>query len=87
MIVSQFLLLLVGIRNSAVGLKICVITAEIKKSITAIINKSKKTQLFFLTKSKLNSIEVLISKALIDSYISHDEIDEIEEKIKNPKIK
>ena len=26
-----------------------------------------------LTKSKLNSIEVLISKALIDSDISHDE--------------
>ena len=26
-----------------------------------------------LTKSKLNSIEVLISKALVDSNISHDE--------------
>ena len=26
-----------------------------------------------LAKSKLNSMEVLISKALIDSYISHDE--------------
>ena len=26
-----------------------------------------------LAKSKLNSIEILISKALIDSYISHDE--------------
>ena len=26
-----------------------------------------------LTKSKLNSIEVLISKALLDSVISHDE--------------
>ena len=27
----------------------------------------------FLAKSKLNSIEVLISKVLIDSVISHDE--------------
>ena len=26
-----------------------------------------------LTKDKLNTIEVLISKSLIDSYISHDE--------------
>ena len=27
-----------------------------------------------LAKTKLNSIEVLISKALINSYISHDEL-------------
>ena len=27
----------------------------------------------FLGKDKLNTIEVLISKSLIDSYISHDE--------------
>ena len=27
----------------------------------------------FLAKSKLNTIEVLISKAFIDSYIDHDE--------------
>ena len=46
-----------------------------------------------LGKSKLNGIEVLISKALIDSVISHDEIvlinnmqkeyDDMKEKIKN----
>ena len=28
-----------------------------------------------LSKSKLNSIDVLISKALIDSVVSHDEFD------------
>ena len=28
---------------------------------------------FWLGKNKLNNIEVLISKALTDSYISHDE--------------
>ena len=47
-----------------------------------------------LGKNKLNAIEVLISKALTDSYISHDEFVsvnnvlreyfEIKEKIKNP---
>ena len=45
-------------------------------------------------KDKLNTIEVLISKALIDSYISHDELvsvnnvlgeySEMKEEIKNP---
>ena len=48
-----------------------------------------------LAKSKLNSIEVLISKALIDSVIGHDELDliinvlkeydEMKEDIKNLK--
>ena len=47
------------------------------------------------TKEKLNSIEVLISKALTDSYISHDEFvsvndalreyDDMKEEIKNLK--
>ena len=36
--------------------------------------KSKKhDKIVLLGKDKLNAIEVLISKALIDSYISHDE--------------
>ena len=42
-----------------------------------------------LPKSKLDSIEVLISKALIDSVISHDEfvlIDNVEKDIKNLKL-
>ena len=40
------------------------------------INKKKKLKhdkIVLLAKSKLNSVEVLISKALIDSVISHDE--------------
>ena len=47
-----------------------------------------------LGKDKLNTIEVLTSKSLTDSYISHDEFvsvdnvlreyDEMKEKIKNP---
>ena len=60
--------------SSAVGLKICAITAEIKK-YKSIIKKKKNNhdKLVLLGKSKLSTIEVLISKSLIDSYISHDE--------------
>ena len=41
----------------------------------SIIKKKRKKhdKIVLLAKSKLNSIEVLISKALIDSVISHDE--------------
>ena len=63
-----------GITSSVIGLKICVITAGIKKYKSIIKKKKKKhDKIVLLAKSKLNSIEVLISKALIDSVISHDE--------------
>ena len=58
----------VGITSSAVGLKICVITATIKmyKSIS---NKKRKrhNKIGFLAKTKLNKIEVQISNAFNDS--------------------
>ena len=38
-----------------------------------IIRKRKRDNIVLFTKSKLNSAEVLISKALINSIISHDE--------------
>ena len=64
----------IGIASSTIGLKICVITAGIKKYKSIIKEKKKKhDKIVLLAKSKLNSIEVLISKALIDSNISHDE--------------
>ena len=64
----------VRITSSGIGLKICVITARIKKYKLIIKKKKKKhNKIVLLAKSKLNSIEVLISKALIDSNISHDE--------------
>ena len=57
--------------------------------------KKKHKEIVLLTKSRLNSIEVLISKALIDSNISHDdfllinnvlkEYDNLKEEIKNLK--
>ena len=65
--------ILIEITSSAVGLKICVITAGIKKYKSLIKKKNKHDKIVFLAKSKLSSIEVLISKALIHSIVSHDE--------------
>ena len=63
-----------GIRSSALGIKICVVTAEIKKYKSIIKKKRKKhDKIMLLVKDKLNTIEILISKALIDSCIIHDE--------------
>ena len=64
----------IGITSSAIGLKICAITAGIKK-YKSMINKKKKKhdKMVSLAKSKLNRIEMLISKSLIDSNICHDE--------------
>ena len=51
----------VGITSSAVGLKICAITAGIKKSI---IKKKKKNhdEIILLVKDKLNTVSFLIRK-------------------------
>ena len=84
----------IGITSSAIGLKICAITAGIKKYFSIIKKKKKKhDKIALLAKSKLNSIEFLISKALINSVISHDEFllinnvlkeyEEMKEEIKN----
>ena len=72
-----FLLLLLWIvflQESAIGLKSCVITAGIKKYKSIIKKKNKRhDKILSLVKSKLNSIQVLIPKTLIDLNISHDE--------------
>ena len=59
--------------SSAIGFKICAIAAAIKKyrSITK-KKKGKNDKTVLLAKSKPNSTEVLISKALFGSNISHD---------------
>ena len=54
----------------------CVIITEIKKYKSITKNKRKKKKhdkVLFLANSKLNSVEVLICKALVDSNIVHDE--------------
>ena len=83
-----------GITSSLIGLKICAIAAGTKKYKSIIKEKKKKhDKIVLLAKSKLNSIEVLLSKALMDSNISHDEFvlmnnvltewDDMKEEIKN----
>ena len=63
----------VGITSSAKGIKNCTITAGIKKYKSIIKkNKKKHNKLLLLGKDKLNTIEFLSSKTLIDSYISHN---------------
>ena len=60
--------------SSALGLKICAITAAIEKYKSTIKKEKKKhDKMVLLAKSKLSSIEVLISKVLIDPVISHNE--------------
>ena len=96
--VSAFILLVcvpVDNTSSAVGINICAITARIKKPKSIIKRKKKEhDKIVLLGKDKLNTIEVLISKALINSCISHDEFvsvnnflreyNEMKEYIKNP---
>ena len=63
----------VGIAISAVGIKICTITTVIKNYKSIIKKKNKKhVQIILLAKYELNSIELLISRDLIHSYISDD---------------
>ena len=63
----------VGITSSSVGIKICAITAGIKKYKSITKEKKKKLdKIVLLAKGNLNAIEVLFSKTLIDSYISHN---------------
>ena len=64
----------VGTTSSEIELKICAIAAGIRK-VKSIIKKKKKDhdKIVLLAKSKLNSIEFVISKPLMDQNIIHDE--------------
>ena len=75
-LISVFALLLgvpVGIASSAVGLKICALISGIIE-YKSIIKKTRKKhyKIVFIAKIKLNTIEVLIFKALIDSCVIYD---------------
>ena len=66
---------MLGIMSFAKRLKICAITAEIKKYKSIVKKKKKKhDKTVLLAKTELNSMEVLISKALIDLCISHNKL-------------
>ena len=81
-----------GITSSAAGTKIRAITAGIKRYNSII--KKNHGKIVLLEKRKLHTTEALISKSLIDSYISHDEFvsinnalreySKMKEEIKNP---
>ena len=63
-----------GIAGSVAGLKICAIARGIKKYKSIIKKKKKKhDKVVLIATTKLTSIENVISTALIQSYISHDE--------------
>ena len=83
---SSFIGILIVTTNSAIRLKIYAITAGIKK-YKSIIKKQKKNhdKILLLPKSKLNSIEVLIFKALIDSVIIYDKFFSINNVLKEYK--
>ena len=63
----------IGISSFAVAIKVRLITARIKKYKSQIKkNKKEHDEMVLLAQTKLGTIEVLISKALIHSNISHD---------------
>ena len=64
----------IWITSSAIGLKIYAKTAEIKKYKTIIKKrKNKHEKIVLLAKTELNSVAILIFKALINSDISHND--------------
>ena len=68
----------VDIMSSEVGLKTCAITAGIKKYHLDCKRKNRKNdEIVLLVKTKLHTIDILTSKPLIDSNISHDKFDSV----------
>ena len=64
----------VGIASAGFTILFSLATGIIKKLLKTTRNKKKKhDKILMLAKSKLNSIESLVSKALIDMEISHEE--------------
>ena len=79
----------VGIASASFTLIFSLTTGIVKKLLNITRNKKKKhDKILMLAKSKLNSIETLISQALIDMKISHEEfITILNEKDKYEKMK
>ena len=79
----------VGIASASFSSIFSLTTGLVKKLLSITRNKKKKhDKILMLAKSKLNSIETLISQALIDMEISHEEFIAIfKEKDKHEKMK
>ena len=68
----------VGIAGVSLTLIFTVTTGVVKKILNITIKKKKKhNKTITLARNKLNIIENLISQALIDSYISHEEFSKV----------
>ena len=68
----------VGIISASFSLAFSISTGIIKKLLKTTRNKKKKhNKIVMLARSKLNSIESKISKALMDNEISHEDFDAI----------
>ena len=79
----------VGIASASFNLSFSLTTGIVKKLLSITRNKKKKhNKILMLAKSKLNSIETLITQALIDMDISHEEfVTILKEKDKYEKMK
>ena len=79
----------VGIASAGFTIVFSLAMGIIKKLMKTTKNKKKKhDKILMLAKHKLNSIEILVSKALIDMEISHEEfISILKEKDKYEKMK
>ena len=80
---------LIGIVSASLTLSFSLTTGIVKKLQNITRNKKKKhDKVFMLAKNKLNSIETLISQALIDMDISHEKfITVLNEKDKHERMK
>ena len=78
---TSFIGIPAGIASASLTLIFSLSTGIIKKLLKATRKKKKKhNKIVMLAKSKLNSIETLMSQALIDSDISHEEFKTISNK-------
>ena len=79
----------IGIASASFTLIFSITTGIIKKLLSITRNKKKKhDKILMLARSKLNSIETLVSQALIDLEISHEEfVTSFSEKDKYEKMK
>ena len=78
----------VGIASVSFTLIFCLTTGIAKKLLNITNKKKKHHKILLLAKSKLNSIKTLISQALLDMDISHEEfITILKEKDKYEKMK
>ena len=72
-----------GVKLFAAGLQICAATAGIKKYMSIIMKKrEKRGEIILLGKTKLDTIDFVVSKSLIDPYINHDEFIVVNNKLR-----